>query len=88
MRDRQVLRSVGGGHAAFRLAHASQLSSALQMTLRRGPKSVRMNSASFHTSEAPTFPHESESERDQLAARGDRDFTEASRSMRLCDKLG
>lgn len=57
MRDRRVLKSVGGHRAAFRLAHASQLSSALQMTLRHAPKSVRMNSASFNTCEAPTSPH-------------------------------
>lgn len=82
-------RSVGGGHAAFRLAHASQLSSALQMTWRHGPKSVRMNPASFHTSDALTFPpHCTDSQRSQLAACGDRYFTEATRSMRFWDKLG
>lgn len=88
LQDRRVLISVGGGHAAFRLVHASQLSSALQMTLRRGPRSVRLNPASINTSEALTFPHLSESQRSQLVTHGDRDFTEATRSMWSWDKLG
>lgn len=42
-RDRRVFRSVGGGFFAFGRLHASQLSSTLQMTLRHGPESVRIN---------------------------------------------
>lgn len=81
MRDRRVLNSVGGDHAAFRLAHASQLSSALQMTLRHGPKSVRMNSASFDTCQAPTSPHKSESQHSQLTAHGDERLHRSTKTM-------
>lgn len=51
--DRRVLRPVGGGHAAFRMVHASQLSSAVQMTPRYGLKSVRMNPPSAHPTQQP-----------------------------------
>lgn len=80
---------MGGGHAAFRLAHASQLSSSLsRWPLGTAPKSVRADPASFNTSDTPTFPLTNQSQRGQLAAHADRDFTEASRSMRIWDKLG
>lgn len=85
--DRRVLRPVGGGHAAFREVHASQLSSAVQMTPRCGPKSVRMSPPSTHPTPWPPPTHRRASE-GQLAAHADRDITEVSRSMRFWDKLG
>ena len=89
MRDRRVLKSVGGDRAAVRLAHASQLSSALQMTLGHGPKSVRMNCTSFDTCEALTPPTNQTVNTASWLHTATRDFTEAPRRwMQFWDKLG
>lgn len=65
MRFRQVSRSVGGGHAAFRLVHVSQLSPTLQMTPKYGPKSIRPNSC---------LPQHTSYKRRSTTAYGDPDF--------------